>query len=137
VVEHRLHLRSGPADVWRLLATDDGRVLFWAEQSTERDGVVRLVFPNGLVEELEVLVTEPPRRLVVSYFGERTELALEPDGSGGTDLHLRAEAAGPGAAETSAGWVSVLMALKAAADFGVDLRNHDPARTWDQRFVDN
>jgi hypothetical protein len=29
------------------------------------------------------------------------------------------------------------MALKAAADFGVDLRSHDPARTWDQGFVDN
>jgi hypothetical protein len=29
------------------------------------------------------------------------------------------------------------MALKAAADFGVDLRSHDPGRTWDQGFVDN
>lgn len=28
------------------------------------------------------------------------------------------------------------MALKAAADFGVDLRNHDPTRTWDQGYVD-
>jgi hypothetical protein len=29
------------------------------------------------------------------------------------------------------------MALKAAADFGVDLRSHDPDRTWDQAFADN
>jgi hypothetical protein len=33
--------------------------------------------------------------------------------------------------------VSVLLALKAAADFGVDLRNHDPARTWWQGYCDN
>lgn len=36
-----------------------------------------------------------------------------------------------------AGWVSVLLALKAAVDFSVDLRNHDPGRTWDQGYADN
>jgi hypothetical protein len=39
--------------------------------------------------------------------------------------------------EVRAGWVSVLLALKAAADFGVDLRNHDAARTWAQGYCDN
>ncbi|MGH9769506.1 MAG: hypothetical protein ACREAB_18940 [Blastocatellia bacterium] len=39
--------------------------------------------------------------------------------------------------EVIAGWVSVLMALKAAVDFGIDLRNHDPQRTWDEGFVEN
>ncbi|GAG35938.1 unnamed protein product, partial [marine sediment metagenome] len=39
--------------------------------------------------------------------------------------------------EVIAGWVSVLMALKGAADFGVDLRNHDPHRSWDQGYCDN
>jgi len=34
-------------------------------------------------------------------------------------------------------WVSVLMNLKARADHGVDLRNHDPARTWTKGYVDN
>jgi hypothetical protein len=29
------------------------------------------------------------------------------------------------------------MALKAAADFGVDLRNHDRQRTWEQGYVEN
>jgi hypothetical protein len=40
-------------------------------------------------------------------------------------------------AEVNAGWVSVLMALKAAADFRVDLRNHDTRRTWSQGYCDN
>jgi hypothetical protein len=39
--------------------------------------------------------------------------------------------------EVTAGWVSVLMALKAAVDFGIDLRNHDPARAWAAGYADN
>jgi hypothetical protein len=39
--------------------------------------------------------------------------------------------------EVVAGWVSVLMALKATADYGVDLRNHDLGRSWEQGYVDN
>ena len=35
------------------------------------------------------------------------------------------------------GWLNVLFPLKAAVDFGIDLRNHDPRRTWDQRYVDH
>lgn len=33
--------------------------------------------------------------------------------------------------------VSVFLALKAAADFGVDLRNHDPSRSWSQGYAEN
>jgi hypothetical protein len=32
---------------------------------------------------------------------------------------------------------TTLLALKAAADFGVDLRTHDPARTWEQGYAEN
>jgi hypothetical protein len=39
--------------------------------------------------------------------------------------------------EVIAGWVSVQLALKAAVDFGVDLRTHDPARSWDQGYAEN
>jgi len=39
--------------------------------------------------------------------------------------------------EVIAGWVSVLMALKASVDFGIDLRNHDPNRTWDEGYAEN
>ena len=37
----------------------------------------------------------------------------------------------------TAGWVSVLMAMKAALDYGVDLRNHDIERTWMKGYADN
>lgn len=39
--------------------------------------------------------------------------------------------------EMAAGWVSVLMAMKAAVDHGVDLRNHDESRTWGDGYADN
>jgi hypothetical protein len=39
--------------------------------------------------------------------------------------------------ELAAGWVSWLLAMKAAVDFSVDLRNHDPDRTWQYGYADN
>jgi hypothetical protein len=60
------------------------------------------------------------------------------NGAGGTDLILT-DAGVPEAwrCETAAGWVSVLLTLKAALDFQVDLRNHDATRTLDQAYRDN
>jgi hypothetical protein len=49
----------------------------------------------------------------------------------GAGAHPRANSAA-----SFAGWASVLLALKAAVDFGVDLRHHDPERTWDQGYGD-
>jgi hypothetical protein len=63
-----------------------------------------------------------------------TRAELQPDGARGTDLTLVADGDD---AETRAGWVSVLLALKAASDFGVDVRNHDARRTWSQGYCDN
>jgi hypothetical protein len=137
VIVHRLHLASSPESVWELIATDDGRETFWTETSRQVDAVITLTFPNRTVVDMPIVDVIEGKQLVVSYFGERTEFALESDGSGGTELTLRCEAEGGDAVETNAGWVSVLMALKASADFGVDLRNHDPARTWDNGYVDN
>ena len=39
--------------------------------------------------------------------------------------------------EVMAGWVSVLLSLKAAVDFDIDLRTHDPERDWDVGYVEN
>ena len=38
--------------------------------------------------------------------------------------------------EVHAGWLNVLLPLKAWIAHGVDLRNHDPGRTWAQGYVD-
>ena len=135
----RIHLASSPEAVYELLSTDEGRAQFWAESAVERDAAIEFTFPNGTTWRGRVLAAEPPRRYAVEYFGgSRATFELGPDGDGGTDLTL-VESGVPEKweGENRAGWVTVLLELKAAADFGVDLRNHDPRRTWSQGYCDN
>ena len=135
----RLHLRSSPSAVYQMLATDEGRSRFWAESAVEADGNLHFIFPNGQNWSGRVIERGAARKFSVAYVGGSVAtFRLEGDGRGGTDLTLTDEGV-PEAdrAEVLAGWVSVLLALKAAVDFGVDLRNHDAGRTWGAGFVDN
>jgi uncharacterized protein YndB with AHSA1/START domain len=132
----RLHLTSPPERVFSFLDTAQGRAAFWAEGAVEADGAIGFRFLDGTIERSPVLLREPPRRFALRYFGAETVFDLEPDGAGGCDLSLAAYGVPAEEwAETHAGWVSVLMALKAAADHGVDLRTHDPGRSWRRRYV--
>lgn len=138
-VRWRLHLASPPARVFAMLASDEGRTRFWAESAVERDGAIAFEFPDGTRWRGRIFEHRSPRRFGVEYLGaSRVRFELEPDGHGGTDLLLRDEGVPrEHREETLSGWVSVLMSLKAAVDHGVDLRNHDPRRTWSQGYVDN
>lgn len=135
----RLHLRSAPEQVWAMLTTDEGRARFWAESAVEANGVIHFRFPNGFQWDARILHAAPARSFAMEYIGGSvTRFALESDSAGGTELTLTDSGVPDAEWEaTLAGWVSVLLALKAAADFGVDLRNHDARRTWEQNFVDN
>lgn len=139
LIRWRLHLKSPPEVVHGLLSTSEGRARFWAESAVEKDGEIHWQFPNGFTLRSEVIENSFPNRYAVQYIGgSTTTFTLENDGSGGTDLTMTDEnVLEEDRIETMAGWVSVLMALKAAADFGVDLRTHDPQRTWDEGFADN
>ena len=123
----RLHLRSPPRLVHRLLSTNDGRARFWAESAKENNGIIEFKFIDGLSLTGKILENKPPARFVLEYWGRsRVTFELEDDGTGGTDLTLiDHKDSKKFRAETFAGWLSVLLALKAAADFSVDLRNHD------------
>jgi uncharacterized protein YndB with AHSA1/START domain len=138
-VRWRLHLASPPAAVFEAIATSDGRARFWAESARRVGDQIEFVFPDGARHRGRVLKEAAPSRFVVEYYGGTTAtFVLDDDGAGGTDLTVTDE--GVNAewfAETNAGWVSVLLALKAAVDHGVDLRNHHPDRTWDLGFADN
>jgi len=138
VIKWRLHISSSPEQVFTLIASDSGRARFWAESAVEEDGNVQFKFVNGWEWRGEILKNQPPTHFSVNYFDSKTSFDLVGDGDGGTDLTLTDEGV-PSAhrEEVIAGWVSVLMALKGAADFGVDLRNHDPHRSWDQGYCDN
>lgn len=138
VIRWRLHFASPPAAVYAALATSEGRRRYWAESADEENGRIRYRFLNGIEDDGEILERAPERRFAVAYFGMTTVFDLTPDGAGGTDMSLTVRNV-PDAERTEfiAGWVSWLMAMKAAVDFDVDLRNHDPARTWVDGFADN
>lgn len=137
-IRWRIHLASSPESVYDALGTAEGRSRFWAETAIEVDGVIQFRFPNGLKWDGEILERNRPDLFTVNYFGNRVTFRLSDDGAGGTDL-LLTDTGGDDddRDETHAGWVSVLMTLKAAVDHGVDLRNHDPERTWDDGYADN
>ena len=133
-----IRLDASPDRVYRFLSTDEGRERFWVESSCERDGEITFEFPSGLTDKAEVLAADPPEQYVVEYFGAPAAFRLREHGDGGTILTLTHEGLDESERrEMRAGWVSVLLALKAAVDFSVDLRNHDPACTWEDGFVDN
>ena len=138
-IRWQLHLNSPVEDVYQSLSTNEGRESFWAESAIERDGVIHFVFPNKITWEAQVLESVPPHRFSVRYFDNSVvTFALVEDGQGGTDLTLTDEGVpAEHRTEVIAGWVSVLMSLKAAIDFGVDLRTHDPNRHWGSGYVDN
>jgi uncharacterized protein YndB with AHSA1/START domain len=132
-----MHLRSPPERVFRLLTTSEGRAQFWAEEAVERDSVIHFSFVNGVTTASPILRTEPNALFEIRYFGSVARFDLTPDGSGGTDLVLtNSGVADTDWIEVHAGWLNVLFPLKAAADFGVDLRSHDPGRTWDRGYID-
>jgi uncharacterized protein YndB with AHSA1/START domain len=137
-IRWRCHLRSSPEAVFRLLDTAEGRARFWAEHADERDGVIELAFSNGQTLAARILRREPPTLFEFNYFNDSTaRFELEPDGAGGTELTFTEEGLGSDdLLENLPGWVSVLLGLKAAADFGIDLRNHDPSGSWERGYID-
>lgn len=132
-VEWKLHLASSPEVVFDLLTTDRGRERFWAERSATVDGAFILTFTGGEELRSEIVAQSRPHDFAFRYFNETlVELRLEADGSGGTEISLSEIGFKDSAHRTEnlAGWIQVLLCLKAAADHGIDLRNHDPRRTW-------
>jgi uncharacterized protein YndB with AHSA1/START domain len=139
IIRWRLHLKSSPQAVYEMLCTNEGRASFWAESAMEQDGVIHFVFPNQAEWKGRILKNEPPHTFQVVYYGgSTTTFELVSDGSGGTDLTLTDQGGSEeDRTEVIAGWVSVLMALKASVDFRVDLRNHDLMRRWDEGYAEN
>jgi DNA-binding HxlR family transcriptional regulator/uncharacterized protein YndB with AHSA1/START domain len=136
-IQWRLNVPAPRERVHDALSNDEGRRRFWAETRAEADGRILFVFPNGGEYEGTLLESRPPELFEVEYFGGVARFELTADGRGGTDLHLtHTGQRGEQWIETHAGWLSVLLMLKAMVTHGVDLRTRDPWRSWDHGFVD-
>ena len=138
LIQWKIHFQSSPEKVYQFLSTDEGRNKFWAN-TKEREGEIEFIFPNSFIWNGTILHGRPPNQYSIRYIDNSTvTFTLVNDNSGGTDLTLEDKGVNSEfRTEVIAGWGSVLMSLKAAVDFNVDLRNRDPKRTWDQGFFNN
>lgn len=139
VIQWRLLLKSPIQQAFDMLATNEGRAKWWAESAVESEGVIHFRFPDGQTWVGKILEVRPPSLFKVIYFGGSiATFQLSETASGQTELYLTDENVPlEDRCEVIAGWVSVLMTLKAAVDFEVDLRCHDPQRTWAKGYAEN
>lgn len=137
-ISWKVHLSSSPAKVFQILSTPEGRRSFWADSAEGSGDHIVFRFSNGSVLRSRVISSDPGREFRLTYFEDSTvTFRLQGDPGGGTSLLLVEEGVPDrNWTENLAGWVSVLLNLKAAVDFGVDLRNHDPEHTWENGYVD-
>lgn len=136
-IRWRIHIAASPELVFAALDSDEGRASFWAESAVEDSGHIEFRFIDGYTFIGRVLEREAPRLLVLDYMGGPARFELSSDQVGGTDLLLTHEGVEPDEwNEVHAGWLNVLFPLKAYVTHGVDLRNHDPARSWLQGYAD-
>ena len=136
-IRWRMHIPVPPERVFAALDSDEGRARFWAESAAEIDEGIEFRFSNGAVCTSRIVARRPPDLFEVDYFGGPARFELSSDGKGGTDLLLTHQGIGLEEwNEVHAGWLNVLFPLKAWLAHGVDLRNHDAARSWDQGYAD-
>lgn len=137
-IVYRLRLDAPAERVFALLATDRGRGSFWAERTEQQEEDIVFYFPNGEKLLSRVLESSPPHRLSFTYFNGSIVTFDIQEQPKETELQLcETNLSALDERQNRAGWVSVLLNLKAQADHGIDLRNHHPQYTWSKGYVDN
>jgi len=136
-IRWRMHIPVPPEKVFAALDSDEGRASFWAQSAVEVDGEIEFRFINGYETRSRILERRPPHLFSIEYMGGTARFELADDGGGGTDLLLIHESVGAEEwSEVHAGWLNVLFPLKAWVTWGIDLRSHDPERSWNQGYAD-
>jgi hypothetical protein len=137
-IEWKVHCISSTEKIFHLLSSNEGRKSFWAESTEEINGQIHFSFPNGQTYIGKILQSIPCTEFSLIYFDTTVTFQLSTTKNHGTDVTLINEnVPANDYDEIKSGWISVLLALKAFADFGIDLRNHSKEKNWDTGFVDN
>ncbi|HEX9412846.1 MAG TPA: SRPBCC domain-containing protein [Ktedonobacterales bacterium] len=143
IIHASVKLAASRDRVWQAITTPSGITSWWAERAEIQPmdgGLLRLLFPNRRTLDSKVVQCRPSQMMSFVYFGgTRAQFEVHTATPGGTSLTVtdRGFSSQEDYAETLAHWTSVLLALKAYIDFGVDLRNHTPVFNWEQGYVDN
>ena len=138
MIEWKVHFTSPVEKVFEFLTTDNGRGKFWAEETREENGKIEFTILNYPKYNAEILDKKQNELFKLEYFGTEVTFELTKTEDNGTDLYLKATTQNESVKnEMTAGWVSVLMAMKGAVDFGIDLRNHNSERVWENGYLDN
>lgn len=135
-IHWKIHLKSAPEKVFSMLTRDVERMKFWAERTLQHGSEIRFQFPNGQEYVAQEITRDFPV-FELTYFNSKVSFRVLETEDGTVLELLNSGIADQEYAEVMAGWVSVLLNLKAVADHSVDLRNHHGDRTWDQGFIDN
>lgn len=136
-IRWRMHIAAPVSAVFAALDSEEGRAAFWAESAREFDGHIQFRFINGYQCKSRILRREPDSLFELDYIGGRARFELADDGNGGTDLLLTHFGMSDESwCEVHAGWLNVLFPLKVWVMHGIDIRNHDPQRSWDQGYAD-
>ena len=133
----KVYCKCDAAKLYSILNSNEGRASFWAESAREENGVIHFSFPNGQVCDAPILSKTAGKQISFFYFDTDVTINLYPEQPGTTVEVVNDNVPDNEYAEIKAGWVSVLMALKASVDHGVDLRNHSAYRNWDTAYIDN
>ena len=137
-IEWKVHFTSPIEKVYEYLTTDSGRSKYWAEETKEENGIVEFRILNYPKYKSRIIEKKPHNLFRLEYFGTDVTFELTETDDKGTDLYLKALTPNEDVkTEMAAGWISVLMAMKGAVDFGIDLRNHNPERVWENGYLDN
>lgn len=133
----KVRLATPPVRVFIALSTARG-LSQWLAPTCHLDGeTFTLEHPGGERLEARIVGSVAPKRFVLDYLGGTATFELVPTEVDGTELTLSHEGFPENErADNQAGWVSALLALKAALDHGVDLRNHAPGKGWAQGYCD-
>ena len=136
-IRWRMYVPVPPDRVYQALDSNEGRASFWAESAPEVAGSIEFTFANAYKYRAKVIERSKPHRFSLEYFEGVATFEMSRTEEGGTDLLLVHHGVSLDQwNEVHAGWLNVLFPLKAMLAFGVDLRNHDPERSWDQGYAD-
>jgi len=132
----KINLSSSPQKVFSFWTTDEGREEFWAEKSIKDDNFFNIMFFDGSTTEVLVISEKMPK-IELIFLRTILTITLNDDGNGGTDLLLNNKNIPAEDYESlSNKWISTLLNLKAVCDFGVDLRNKDNTKNYDNGYID-